>query len=277
MLVDIPYPRAVGVADQVQPGQAGVGGQPSPQRGQPGQVGDVVGAEQVEHRSAVHGQVPLVREVRKQVFEVLDVVGFPGVVLLLQHLVAAAVPDSGPGLVRPGQTVSMRQARVFQQVRLRTFQEARAAEPVVPVTQCADTVFGGEFPLSPAALEHPEVVEPQVGREARLKVAVEQRTRRRRVRPLGEAASPPAVVLRDRVELGEEEGHDFQGGAVIHAPVPRVRRARRPPRPSPSPERTPRSVGSRKTACRSRSPDGPRAGFRRGAAFPTPWVRSRLG
>lgn len=196
------------ITGEVEPGQARVHGHLLPQIRQLAQIRNVAWTEKVEHRPAIHGQVPLVQEVRQQVIEMPDVVSFTEVSLLLKNLVAAAVPDAGPGLVSPAETVAMPQFRVLEQIHGRPFQQlSAAAEPIVPVAQRRYAVVGGELPLRAARLEHAKVVKPQIGRQTRLEMSLEERTSRRGVRPFREARSPPAVVLRYRVKLREEERH----------------------------------------------------------------------
>src|SRR5262245_53048119 len=65
-----------------------------------------------------------------------------------------------------------------------------------------------------AHLWRTQVVEAEVRRQMRLIVAVEERPRLRGVRPLGEASAPPAVVLRNRIELRQVERQEARTRGV---------------------------------------------------------------
>ena len=81
-----------------------------------------------------------------------------------------------------------------------------AVEPVMPVAEALDSVTARQFSLGVPGFRQSQVVIPEVGRQARLKMASEKWLRPGDVRPLGEAFSPPAVVLGHRVKLRQVKG-----------------------------------------------------------------------
>jgi hypothetical protein len=160
-LVRFIHPAAVNITDKVEAGQAGLHRHLLPERRELAETGNVAGAQEVEHRPAIDGQVSFVQEVGQQIVEVLNIVSFTWVSLLLKYLVTPAVPDTGPGLVGPAQAVAMRQFRVLEQIHGRPRQELNAvAEPVMPVAQGGHAVLCRELPLRASGLRHTQVVEP---------------------------------------------------------------------------------------------------------------------
>ena len=95
--------------------------------------------------------------------------------LLDEDAVACAVPDAAPGLVCPGQ--AERESRLPSQKYLRIWplEEPAPGEPVMPVAERFDAVFGSEFRLRLARLGQTKVVEPEVRRYVGLHVAGKSR------------------------------------------------------------------------------------------------------
>ena len=81
-------------------------------------------------------------------------------------------------------------------------------EPVVPVTERLDAVLPSQIRLRLPRLGHSKIVETQISRELGLVVTGKERSRRRDVGPLGEPPSPPGIVFRDGMELGQIERHN---------------------------------------------------------------------
>ncbi|OIQ65068.1 hypothetical protein GALL_533760 [mine drainage metagenome] len=74
------------------------------------------------------------------------------------------------------------------------------------MTEAGDPVAAGELALAAQGLGLGEVIEAQVGGAMRLVMAAIIGQGPGDVSPFGEARAPPAVVLRDGVELGQVEG-----------------------------------------------------------------------
>src|SRR5581483_5335458 len=93
-------------------------------------------------------------------------------------------------------------------------QKTRAAEPVHVVAEAVHAVLAGERRLPRAHARVGEVVIAELARKLRLLVPREVGLRAAHVRPFGEAFAPPAVVLRNAMELREIEGDDAHVGRV---------------------------------------------------------------
>ena len=74
-----------------------------------------------------------------------------------------------------------------------------------------------------AGCAHAQVIEPEIGRQVGLVVAVKKRGGFGDVGPFREALSPPLVVFRDRMELRQVEGDKTRGvWALCQSSVCRV-------------------------------------------------------
>jgi hypothetical protein len=125
--------------------------------------------------------------------------------LLEQDLRTAAVPRTGPVLVRPAQAEREVDLRVLEESLDGALEHPSAVEPVVVEAEAVHAVATREVRLPLQDLGEPQVVESHVGRQAGLVVPAEPGQRLRHVRPLREPRTPPRVVLGDRVKLGEVE------------------------------------------------------------------------
>ncbi len=86
--------------------------------------------------------------------------------------------------------------------------KSASGEPVEVVAETVDAVVAGEPGLIGTGLLHTQVVEAQVCRDVWDCVSRILRNRGDHVRPVGEAGSPPFVVLGDGMELREVERDD---------------------------------------------------------------------
>src|SRR5262245_18840819 len=159
-------------------------------------------------------------------------------------MIAQAVPLPRPFLVGPAQAERKVGLAGFQNFLKWTLQQAAAVEPVVVIAEAVDSVFAGQVGLSLPRLWQSQVVEAQIGRQVRLVVPPKLRLAAGDVRPLGEAAYPPPIVLRDRVVLGKVK-RDQSYGVARHVrrsrPTAGVSPAADTPRPAPSGSRVPGS------------------------------------
>src|SRR5581483_645977 len=138
----------------------------------------------------------------------------------------------GPVLVGPADAEREVGTPAPEHLVERPLEEAPAAEPIVVVAEPVNAVRAGELRLLVAHLRDPEVVEPELGRQVGLVVALEPRPGRGDVRPLGEARAPPPVILRDRMELRQVEGDQPDLLRIGHHPLRSAPRpGRRPPPP----------------------------------------------
>jgi hypothetical protein len=205
--------------DQEQARQAGALGEGAPVRRELGCRGQVVRGEDHEDRSALDAHVARIVERPQAPGEMVLLVLAAGIRLLDQRLVRQAVPDAGPGLVRPGKAErEVGLARGEDLVEGPLEDAPTGAEPVVPVAEAFDAGLPRHPGLRDPRLRDAQVVEAEVGGDVRLPVPAEQGSRLRDVRPFREAWSPPAIVLRDREELRQVEG-DQAGNGGRHALV----------------------------------------------------------
>ena len=159
-------------------------------------------------RFPVDGDIARIAEGRQYVVEVPDVI-LLAVLHFHDHRVASEVVTFLPRLVRPvvvGPTeaegkVGLAAGEHFVE---RPFQQLPAiAEPIVVVAETLQPSFACQLCLLLAYFRQAQVVEAQVGGDARLVVAAEQRLGLGHVGPFREALAPPLVVLWNRVVLRE--------------------------------------------------------------------------
>lgn len=173
-------------------------------------IGQQVRAVDQQHRPAVHLQRAAVAQVRGDVGDEGQVVR--GAVLLSdQDLAVAPVPATCPVLVGPAQAERQVDAIVGQPLPQRILHQGATAEPVVVEAERADAVLGCQARLVAHHLRVAQVVEAQIRRQPRLRMAFELRQRPGDVAPFGEALAPPGVVLGERMELRQVE-RDQGGG-----------------------------------------------------------------
>ena len=157
-----------------------------------------------EQRPAVHADVVGMSEVPYQVANDSFIV--LGTVLLGdQDLVLRTVPAASPVLVGPTEAEGKVRSAGPQHPFEWHFQQPFPTEPVVVVAEAVDAVATRQFGLMLHDIDDPKVVETEVGRQAGLKMALENRRGLADVRPLGEALAPPLVVLGDGMKLWQVE------------------------------------------------------------------------
>jgi len=137
--------------------------------------------------------------------------------LLLKNAVGGAMPDSGPGTVRPAQAEWKIRDSGTDHVVERPLQQALAVEPVVVITKRLDTIALRQTCLFLADIGHPQVIKTQVGGQIRLPVAKKQRLGLGGIGPLGKPLAPPEIVFRNGMKLRQIQGDhtraSFQGAA----------------------------------------------------------------
>ena len=176
----------------------------APAPGGGGRIGHQARAVHQQHWLAFHPQRVGRAQVVGNVGDEGQVV--PVAVLLGdQHVLFAPVPAPRPAFVGPAQAEREVDLRVAEPLPQRRFEQGAAAEPVEVEAERADPVLARQPRLLAHHAHVAQVVEPEVGRQPRLVVAVELGQGAGDIAPFGEAAAPPGVVLRDPVELRQVE------------------------------------------------------------------------
>jgi SAM-dependent methyltransferase len=173
-----------------------------------------LGAEEVEERLALDPEVATVPEGGEDVLEVRAIVVGSRIRLFDEHAIGLVVPDAAPGLIRPCETEGEIRLTCLQHLRVGALEDAPTREPVVPVAERLDAVRTGEGSLLFTGFGKTEIVETQVCRQVRLAVSAKERPGFRGIGPFREAGSPPVVVLRDRMKLGEVERENSRSPLV---------------------------------------------------------------
>src|SRR4051812_14409033 len=157
-----------------------------------------------KQRSSLVPNVSGIGEGLRQETSVCFVVG-GRVILRHQNLAILTGPTTTPRLIRPAQAErKIRRARAQHFVE-RTMQQSSSAKPVVVVTESVNAVSPREIDLRRANLRDAQIVESKVCRKVRLIVPRKKRACLCDVRPFGESAAPPLVVLWDGMELRKVE------------------------------------------------------------------------
>jgi hypothetical protein len=77
------------------------------------------------------------------------------------------------------------------------------------VTKRGNAIFGGKLCLGYSCFFEPEIIEAQVSRYLRLIVSFETRSCRGNADPFGKPFTPPQVIFRNGVVLGQIEADNF--------------------------------------------------------------------
>ena len=125
--------------------------------------------------AAADAQVARIGEDLRQIARVREVV-LLGVLLAHQDFAIPIGPAPGPRFVRPAETEREIGLATREDLRERALQQAPALEPVVVVAEGRDPVRTRQLGLRGACFGQPEVVEPELARQARLAVAAETRS-----------------------------------------------------------------------------------------------------
>ena len=168
-------------------------------------VGEGAHVVDEEDGSVTDADVTFVGEGLRQPANVLAVI-FRRVALGDQHLACASIPVAGPRFVRPTKAERKVGRTRVQHLVEGHLEDASSAEPVVVVAEAGDSVRSGECRLRLTHLGDAQVVEAELAGNVRLMVARVQAGAADNVSPLGEARTPPLVVLWGRMELRQIEG-----------------------------------------------------------------------
>ncbi len=187
------------------------------------------GAIDEQERAATDAQVAGIGEDLRQIARVHEVVGL-AVLLTYQHFAVPVGPAPGPRFVRPAQTERKIRLATRQDLRERALQQAPTLEPVVVVAESRDAVRARQLGLCGARFGQPEIVEPELARQARLSVAAEARPGSGHIAPFGEAGPPPGVVLWNGMELRQIKGDELHCGRPRPEATPRSEVAMPPSR-----------------------------------------------
>src|SRR3990167_8459006 len=121
-------------------------------------------------------------------------------------LIFAAIPSPAPAFIRPAEAKGEVDLLVLRPCLDRRFQQRLAAEPIEIEAKTFETVLMGERGLPPAdAAIAAKVIIAEFTRTARLAMPLKLRPRAADVCPFCEALAPPAIILRDGMELGQVE------------------------------------------------------------------------
>ena len=89
----------------------------------------------------------------------------------------------------------------FQHLVEKPFEQPAAVKPVVVVAERLDGMLSRQIGLRLTGLGDAQVAESEISGKMRLVVVLEERARAGDVRPFREAATPPFVILGNRVKL----------------------------------------------------------------------------
>ena len=162
-----------------------------------------------EQRSAADSNVTRVLEMSGQVREE-PIIVLLAILLLEQNRLIETVPGACPVLVCPYQGEREIDFGRIQQVLDRAFEDALSIERIIVEAESMDARCFGQFGLPPHDIDIAKVVEAEIAGHPRLIVTDETRLPAHEIAPLGEAATPPSVIFRDRVELREIISEDLR-------------------------------------------------------------------
>src|SRR5690625_9849 len=130
--------------------------------------------------------------------------------LFHQHLVRLPVPNSRPRFICPTHTERESGLSGLKDLLKRFLQQHPAvSKPVVPVTECSNSVFFCQGCLTDSDLRIQKIIISQLTRFNRLLMPIKQWTGFFNVGPLGKPFSPPAVIFRDFMILRQVECDNF--------------------------------------------------------------------
>ena len=121
--------------------------------------------------------------------------------MLDQDLIGGTVPDAGPGLIGPAQAEREVWLSRAEDLIDRAFQQPKASQPIVIITESFDSVFLGETGLRGPCLWEPEIVETKIGRQIGLTMPSEKWLGLYGIGPFGKPFSPPFIVFWNRMVL----------------------------------------------------------------------------
>src|SRR5271170_8082226 len=150
-----------------------------------------------------------------QVLNMGDVI-FSGIMLFEQHIFGVALPSSRPVLVCPADAKGKIRLPRSQHFVERPLQYAPSVKPVVVVAESIHAILPRKVSLSLAYFRHAQIVKPEIRRKVWLIVPAKAGPRLRDIGPLGKSFTPPLIVVRGWIELGQIKGDEarrVQAGA----------------------------------------------------------------
>src|SRR5205823_11605803 len=112
----------------------------------------------------------------------------------------------GPVLVRPRKAEREIDRWIIEKALKGALQKSLPVEPVVVEDKPVQSCLARHLDLTLHDVRLSQIVEPEISRNTRLVMPSEARSAASDVSPIGKAATPPFVVLGDRMELGKIEG-----------------------------------------------------------------------
>ena len=171
-------------------------------------VGQQLGVIDEQHRPPLHPDIAGIGKVAQQIPHDGPII-LRAVFLVDQDFLVHAVPAAGPIFVGPVQAKRHVVRGVRQEPFQGQFQQPLAGKPVVVEAKAVDAMLFGHGDLPVHDFRHAQVVKSQRSGQVGLVVIREKGRGPGHVGPLGKALAPPPVVFRNRVELGQVVGQQF--------------------------------------------------------------------
>jgi hypothetical protein len=163
-------------------------------------------AEDYDEGTTVNANVAVIREERQQFEEMPAKVGDAWVSLLDERPIGISIPHTSPALVSPTDTERKIGAAALKHLSQWALKQPSPGEPVVPVDEALNTCPSCQVGLGFPSFGNTEIIETEIGWQVRLVVSAKKGSCACGVRPFSESASPPLVILGNRMELRQIEG-----------------------------------------------------------------------
>ena len=162
------------------------------------------GSVNKEQRPTIDFDVPIVGKSRNQMLDV-GLIILRRILLLQKNVGVHAIPASRPVLVGPAEAKGQLRGAGAKHLIEGPIQQAPPVEPIVVVAESRDAVRLGQFRLRLPSFGNAQVIEPEIRRQMRLIMSLEEWLRPDDISPFSKPFAPPLVVLRDRVILRQVE------------------------------------------------------------------------
>ena len=168
----------------------------------------IIGTVNHEYRFSINANISLILESWQQGLEMHPDIHISWIFLFHQSLFlngAVQIPELGmPGLIGPAETEREIRFAADEHFIERTLELLFAiTEPVMIVAEALKPSLSRQRRLLLPHLRQAQIVITQIGRNFRLVMSREKRLRLTDIRPFCEAFSPPQIVVRSRVVLGQ--------------------------------------------------------------------------